>query len=105
MKDFFGPDRVLLGHPDQEWAVWISGPDDIRECISAEDAMQFALAHNTGFALIDFRSGSEFDPALYAVVLRNGYAWTPEAEHRAGRDCGAKHCEHCAPARTTTARS
>lgn len=102
----FGPDRNRLGYEDQEWAVWISGMDDINEADSAETALAVAAEHNATFAELALGSDpSPYDPVLYAIVLRRGYAWSPAVEHRNGRDCGLVNCVHCSTDRNIAAKA
>ncbi len=93
MIKLFGPDRTRPGWPDQEWAVWISGMDDITQQPNVEAALAYAADHNAS-ACADY-DGNPYTPVTYAVVLHHGYAWSASVEHRAGRDCGVKGCVHC----------
>ncbi|MDG9701722.1 hypothetical protein [Streptomyces sp. DH37] len=104
--NLFGPDRTRLGYEDQEWAVWISGMDDIHQKDSAETALADAADYNATFAQMALRDDrSEYDPVLYAVVLHRGYAWSPSVEHRNGRDCGLVRCVHCGTDRNIAAKA
>lgn len=100
---FFGPNRVQLGWPDTEWAVWVSGMDDIHDQPSAETALMYAADLNVGAAELHANDKSGLMPIAYAVVLRHGYAWSADVEHRAGRDCGIEHCIHCGTDRNVAA--
>lgn len=93
MIKLFGPDRARIGDPDTNWAVWISGMDDIHDQPNAEAALAFAADHNAS-ACADY-DGNPYSPVTYAVVLHCGYAWSSHVEHRAGRDCGVQGCVHC----------
>jgi hypothetical protein len=97
----FGPNRQLLGYEDQDWAVWISGMDDIHDQPTSEMALAFAAEFNAG-AYADY-DGSPYSPVIYAIVLRHGYAWAPSVDHRAGRDCGLETCIHCGTDRNIAA--
>ena len=99
----FGPDRVRPGYDDQEWAVWISGMDDVIVQPNVEAALAFANDHNAS-ACADY-DGSPYTPVTWAVVLHQGYAWSSSVEHRAGRDCGVKGCVHCGTDRNIAARA
>ena len=93
----FGPNRVLLGNEDQEWAVYLTGTGDLFEKPSIEQAAASAAEFNaSAYATYD---GHPMTPVTYALVLRNGYAWTQSTEHRAGRDCGLTDCVSCAAVR------
>ena len=98
----FGPDRIRPGYDDQEWAVWITGMDDITQQPNLEAALAAAAEHNAIAA--DLHDGNPLSPVTYAVVLHDGYAWSPSVEHRAGRDCGVKGCVHCGTDRNIAAR-
>jgi hypothetical protein len=99
----FGPDRVRIGDPDTNWAVWISGMDDIHDQPNAEAALAFAADHNA-VACADY-DGNPYSPVTYAVVLHQGYAWSSHVEHRAGRDCGVSGCVHCGTDRNITLKT
>ncbi|MFD7868001.1 hypothetical protein [Streptomyces sp. NPDC059783] len=98
--NLFGKNPDRIGYPDQEWAVWVSGMDDIHDRETLGGALNLAQELNAGFAQSWFNSTSEHDPVMYAVVLHYGYAWTQATEHAHGRDCGIPACEPC-----TTKRS
>lgn len=103
---FFGPDRVQLGWPDTEWAVLLTGMEEIHDQPSAEMALMFAADHNAGAA--ESRTNHPGDPNMpvtHAVVLRHGYAWSADVEHRTGRDCGIEHCTHCDTGRAVVAKA
>lgn len=100
MIKLFGPDRVRIGDPDTNWAVWISGMDDIHDQPTAEAALSYAADHNA-VACADY-DGNPYSPVTYAVVLHCGYAWSSSVEHRAGRDCGVSGCVHCGTDRNIT---
>lgn len=103
MTSLFGPDRTRLGYEDQEWSVWVSGMDDIHDKDDLEEALELANELNATFAQLRFNSTSEFDPVMYAVVLRHGYAWTADTEHEAKRDCGVPACGPCSFDRASSA--
>ncbi|MHC3427235.1 hypothetical protein [Streptomyces sp. DT18] len=91
----FGEQRQLLGYESQEWAVWVSGTDDIHDRNTLGAALHLAAELNAGFAQMRFNSNSEYDPVMYAVVLHYGYAWAVDTEHALGLDCGVPACgEH-----------
>ena len=100
--EFFGPNRTRIGWPDIEWAVWVSGMDEIHEQPSAETALMYAADYNAGTAELHANDHTGLMPIVHAVVLRNGYAWSSEVEHRAGRDCGIQQCIHCGTDRNVT---
>lgn len=95
----FGPDRIRPGYEDQEWAVWVSGMDEIHDADTLTAALVHAAEFNAGVASDRVVSTSEYDPVVYAVVLRHGYAWAPSSLHRQGRDCGDPQCPTCAATR------
>jgi hypothetical protein len=69
----FGPDRIRPGYPDQEWAVWITGMDDVLPQPDLTTALILAAEHNaTAVAVND---GHPHTPVTHAVVLHHGYAW------------------------------
>lgn len=103
MIKLFGPDRQRVGYDDQEWAVWISGMDDITQQPNVEAALAYAADHNAS-ACADY-DGNPYTPVTWAVVLHHGYAWSSSVEHRAGRDCGVKGCVHCGTDRNITLTS
>lgn len=90
----FGPDRTRLGYEDQEWSVWVSGMDDIHNADTLAAALELANEFNATAAQLRLQFG---DPAylLGAVVLRHGYAWTADTEHRLGLKCGVPTCGPC----------
>lgn len=92
----FGPDRARLGYEDQEWSVWVSGMDDIHNADTLAAALELANEFNATAAQLRFNSSTD-DPSylLGAVVLRHGYAWTAETEHRLGLKCGVPTCGPC----------
>lgn len=93
----FGPDRHLLGYDHQEWAVWVSGMDEIHDADSLLAALELANELNGTFAQLRHNATSTDDPSylLGAVVLRWGYAWTADTEHRLGLKCGNPTCGPC----------
>lgn len=92
---FGSPDaRFRPGHADTEWAVWISGMDDVLDAPDLETASRMAVERNAAFADLCFRDPQS--PALYAVVLHHGYAWTQATEHAHGVHGGISACGHCA---------
>lgn len=91
----FGPNRQRVGYAEQEWAVWILGTDDIHDQNSLAEALEFAAENNAVFADLRLSNSSEYDPVLYAVVLRHGYAWNATVEHQLGNDCGHPDCGPC----------
>ncbi|PWG13934.1 hypothetical protein DF268_08700 [Streptomyces sp. V2] len=93
MIKLFGPDRQLLGYEDQEWAVWVSGVNDVLPQPDLITALVTAAEQNA--ALCGGYDGHPFTPVAYAVVLHHGYAWTQSVEHQAGRDCGMRDCTDC----------
>lgn len=99
----FGPDRQRLGCEDQEWSVWVSGMDEIHDTDSLAAALELANELNGTFTQLRHNATSSDDPSysLGAVVLRHGYAWTKDTEHRLGLDCGAPGCGSCAVDRAT----
>lgn len=103
LRGLFGETPIRPGYADQEWAVWITGMDDITEQPNAEAALLLAAEHNALSA--DMYDGDPNAPVSFAVVLRHGYAWSPSVEHRAGRDCGVRACVHCGTDRNIAARS
>lgn len=92
----FGPDRTRLGYEDQEWSVWVSGMDDIHNADSLGAALELANEFNATAAQLRFNSSTD-DPSylLGAVVLRHGFAWTADTEHRLGLKCGVPTCGPC----------
>lgn len=96
----FGADRQHVGYPDQEWAVWILGMDDVHQKDTLGEALEFAAEHNAIFAELRLRDSSEFAPVMYAVVLHWGYAWNQAVEHSFGLDCGHPECGPCSFTRT-----
>ncbi|MFD8826916.1 hypothetical protein ACFV1C_31750 [Streptomyces sp. NPDC059605] len=97
----FGKNRTRLGHPDQEWSVWVSGVDDIHDRDTLGSALNTANELNAAFAQMRCNSTSQYDPILYAVVLHHGYAWTQATEHAHGIDCGVPACDPCSLRRAT----
>ncbi|MET8978519.1 hypothetical protein ABZX85_23165 [Streptomyces sp. NPDC004539] len=93
MIKLFGPDRQLLGYEDQEWAVWVSGMDDVLPQPDLITALVTAGEQNA--ALCGGYDGHPHTPVAYAVVLHHGYAWAQSVEHQAGRDCGMRNCTDC----------
>lgn len=100
MTKLFGPNRIRPGYEDQEWAVWITGMDDVTQQPTVEAALAYAADHNAVAASL--YDGSPLNPVTYAVVLHHGYAWSADVEHCAGRDCGVKGCVHCGTDRNIT---
>lgn len=99
----FGPDRKRLGYEDQEWAVWVSGMDEIHDVDTLPAALELANELNGTFAQLRHNATNVYDPSytLGAIVLRHGYAWTKDTEHRLGLDCGAPDCGSCSVDRAT----
>ncbi|MFE6716796.1 hypothetical protein ACFVDU_04310 [Streptomyces albidoflavus] len=100
----FGPndERTRIGEAEQEWAVWVIGPDDIHPAATLGAALEQAAELNATFAHLHLSSTStsEYDPTMYAVVLHWGYAWTRSTEHMHGVSCGHPACDMCAADRT-----
>ena len=92
----FGPDRTRLGYADQEWSVWVSGMDDIHNADTLAAALELANEFNATAAQLRLNNRID-DPSylLGAVVLRHGYAWTADTEHRLGLKCGNPTCGPC----------
>lgn len=92
----FGPDRQRLGYEDQEWSVWVSGMDDIHNADTLPAALELANEVNATAARLRLNNRVD-DPSylLGAVVLRWGYAWTADTEHRLGLKCGNPTCGPC----------
>jgi hypothetical protein len=101
-RPLFGPGRVLLGYEDQEWAVWVSGMDELHDADTLDAALELAGELNGTFAQLRYNAPGLDDPSyvLGAVVLRHGYAWTAATEHRLGLACGKPDCDSC-PTPTT----
>ena len=97
MIKLFGEDRIRPGYEDDEWAVWVIGPDDIHVQPTVEAALAVAADHNA-IAAADY-DGHPYAPVVHAVVLHHGYAWSASVEHQAGRDCGMKGCTDCGASR------
>lgn len=95
MTKLYGSDRDRLGYEDQEWAVWVSGTDDIHAKNSLADALEFANELNGTFAQLRANSSSTYEPVMHAVVLHHGYAWAASTEHAHGIDCGHPQCGPC----------
>lgn len=91
----FGADRTRIGYAEQEWAVWVSGLDDIHPRDTLLDALEFANEINATFAQLRLRDDSDYAPIQHAVVLHHGYAWTAATEHAHGLDCGRPDCDPC----------
>lgn len=92
----FGPDRTRLGYEDQEWSVWVSGMDDIHNADTLAAALELANEFNATAAQLRLNNRVD-DPSylLGAVVLRHGFAWTADTEHRPGLKCGVPTCGPC----------
>lgn len=93
MIKLFGPDRTRIGDADTEWAVWVSGPDDIHVQPDLEHALITAAEFNS--TACETYDGNQFTPVIYAVVLHWGYAWARDVEHTTGGNCGVDGCAHC----------
>ncbi|MFM9635896.1 hypothetical protein [Streptomyces turgidiscabies] len=93
MIKLFGSDRTRIGDSDTEWAVWVSGPDDIHNQPDLEHALITAAEFNA--TARETYDGSQFSPVIYAVVLHWGYAWARDVEHTTGGNCGVDGCAHC----------
>lgn len=93
MIKLFGPDRTRIGDEAQEWAVWVSGPDDIHTQHTLEAALITAAEFNA--TACETYDGNQFSPVIYAVVLHWGYAWARDVEHTSGGNCGVAGCAHC----------
>lgn len=93
----FGPDRHRLGDETQEWAVWVSGMDELHDADTLPAALELANELNGTYAQLRHNATSLDDPSyvLGAVVLRHGYAWTADTEHRLGLNCGNPTCGPC----------
>jgi hypothetical protein len=89
----FGPDRTRIGDEAQEWAVWVSGPDDIHTQHTLEAALITAAEFNA--TACETYDGNQFSPVIYAVVLHWGYAWARDVEHTTGGTCGVNGCAWC----------
>lgn len=100
----FGPDRHRLGYESDEWAVWVSGMDEIHDVDTLPAALELANELNGTFAQLRYNASGPEDPSfvLGAVVLHHGYAWTADTEHRLGMDCGVPSCGPCSSGRATT---
>ncbi|MFJ7417935.1 hypothetical protein ACIQXD_04900 [Streptomyces uncialis] len=101
MITLFGCQRTLVGPAEQEWAVWVHGPDDVHARTSLPEALELAATLNASFAHLRLSTPpSEYDPVLHAVVLHWGHAWTPETDHAHGIPCGRDTCTTgpCQPA-------
>ena len=96
-EPLFGPNRNRLGYEEQEWAVWVSGMDEIHDADSLVHALELANELNGTFAQLRHNADGLDDPSyvLGAVVLRHGYAWTADTEHRLGLACGKPDCTNC----------
>jgi hypothetical protein len=97
-RGLFGPNPARPGWADTEWAVWISGSDDILDQPDVETALRAAAEYNA--ACCDQYDGDPLTPVMHAVVLHWGYAWTQQSEHAHHRDCGLQTCNPCATKRT-----
>jgi hypothetical protein len=93
----FGPNRTRLGYEEQEWAVWVSGMDELHDADTLAAALVLANELNGTFAQLRHNADTLDDPSyvLGAVVLRHGYAWTADTEHRLGLKCGNPTCGPC----------
>jgi hypothetical protein len=93
----FGPNRTRLGYEEQEWAVWVSGMDELHNADTLAAALELANELNGTFAQLKHNADKLDDPSyvLGAVVLRHGYAWTADTEHRLGLKCGNPTCGPC----------
>ncbi|WP_405531591.1 hypothetical protein OG592_27300 [Streptomyces avidinii] len=93
----FGPDRKRVGYEDQEWAVWVFGPDDVHQKTTLAEALELAAELNAMFAELHLRDSGKYSPVMYAVVLHWGYAWNSAVEHSFGLNCGHPDCPPCSP--------
>lgn len=100
---YFGPNATRLGWPDTEWAVLCTGSDEISDQPSAEMALLYAADYNAVTAELAANDPDGLMPVSHAIVLHNGYAWSADVEHRAGRDCGIGQCIHCGTDRNVAA--
>ncbi|MFF4344269.1 hypothetical protein ACFY00_30620 [Kitasatospora sp. NPDC001540] len=72
-RGLFGEEPFVVGDEGQEWALWLTGMDEIIPMPSLGEALMEAAEHNA--VATDLDDGSPFNAVVHAVVLHHGVAW------------------------------
>ncbi|GLW73674.1 hypothetical protein Kpho02_59730 [Kitasatospora phosalacinea] len=72
-RGLFAEEPLIVGDEAQEWALWLTGMDEIIPMPSLGEALIEAAEHNA--VATDLDDGSPFNAVVHAVVLHHGVAW------------------------------
>ncbi|MFJ5927599.1 hypothetical protein ACIQF6_33890 [Kitasatospora sp. NPDC092948] len=81
-RGLFAEQPAVVGDPSQDWALWLTGIEQIVPMPSLGEALIEATEHNAVAA--DMDDGSPCNAVVHAVVLHHGTAWRRPRSARAG---------------------